>query len=420
MRAWAYLLILGLLVAGIVAVELTRPTPLDTRIRLEREGDAPFDAEVFYEALPGWLGQPVETVGVPPYVFLEDSSLIGRTYVFLAPTFAPDDAEADRLLGFVARGNTLFIAASAFGGRLGARLGAEADSAWDGRVGLRTDSSPDLQQVWYGDMLEVDSLRLLQPGVEGAYAFPIGLGYDRVFGIDSSRTEALGADVYGDLTLVRVRHGAGQVLLSSTPLAFSNAALTGEGDAEAYVGAVLAALPDQPLLWDDHHKTYRTNAQTPLRYVLQTPALRWAYVLLLLAFGLFIAFRGRRWQRPIPVVAPLPNAQREFAQTVGRLHLAHGDERALAQKKVRVVLDRLRTTLRLPDADLSPETARLAAARAGVPEAEARALFATLARVRRDRHVDADMLVRLDGRVDTFFRHTSGALAPADPARGNA
>ncbi|MEM1118739.1 MAG: DUF4350 domain-containing protein, partial [Bacteroidota bacterium] len=354
----------------------------------------------------------------PPFEVLEDSTVEGQTYAFLANAFAPDDAEADRLLRFVARGNTLFIAAGTFGGRLGARLGAAADTAWDGRRGLRSGNDPGFSQVVYGD-LEVDSLQLVARGGAETYAFPIYVGADRIEGIDSTRTEVLGVDLYGDLTLVRVRHGAGQVVLSSTPLAFTNAALTGDGDAEAYVGAVLAALPDQPVWWDDHHKTFRQNAQTPLRYVLQTPALRWAYVLLLLAFGLFVAFRGRRWQRPIPVVAPPPNAQREFARTVGRLHLVHGDEIALAHKKVRVVLDRMRTALRIPDADLSDETARLAAARAGVPEEEARALFATLDRVRRERRVDADTLIRLDRRVDAFFRHTSGAAAPADPARGD-
>jgi len=72
----------------------------------------------------------------------------------------------------------------------------------------------------------------------------------------------------------------------------------------------------------------------------------------------------------------------------------------------RVALDRLRTDLRLPDPDFSPETARVAATRAGVPEDEALALFATLARVRRERRPDADTLVRLDARLARFFRHT--------------
>lgn len=407
MKGWVYGLVFALLVGGVVVAELTRPTPLDVRVRLEREGNAPFDAEVFYAALPVWLGQPVEAVAEPPFERLADTTLTGRTYMVLANTFAPDDAEADRLLAFVARGNALFVATHGFGGRLGERLGAPDTSEWDRRIGLRTDEPVDLNAVWYGD-LAVDSLRLLAPGVEGTYAFPVDLGYTRLMGLDLSRTEILGATENREVTLVRVRHGGGTVVLSSTPLAFSNAALTGEGDAAAYVGGVLAALPEQPVLWDDHHKPYQTHAQTPLRFVLQTPALRWAYGLLVLSFVLFLAFRGRRWQRPIPVVEPPPNAQREFARTVGRLHLVHGDDRELARKKVRVVLDRLRTTLRLPDADLSPETARLAAARAGVPEEEARALFATLDRVRRDRHVDGDTLVCLDQRIDHFFRHTTG------------
>ena len=419
MKGRIYIGILVLLVLGLIVAEVTRPQPLDTRVRLEREGAAPFDAEVLFEALPAWLGQPVEVVAETPFERLADTTATGRTYVFLSQTFAPDEAEAERLLRFVARGNTVFVAAHAFGGPFGEALGAPGDSSeFTGNAGLRTDlqtGSLVPMQSEFGP----DTLRLASPGVAGAYAFPVAVREARLQGLDLSRTEILGTGET-EITLVRVRHGAGEVLVSSTPLAFSNAALTGDGDAEAYVGAVLAALPRQPVWWDDAYKPFREQARTPLRYVLRTPALRWAYGLLLLSAVLYVAFRGRRWQRPIPVVEPPPNAQREFARTIGRLHLLHGDERRLAERVTRLVLDRLRTSLRLAEPDLSPETARRAAARAGVPEAEAEDLFAALRALTDAPRLDADTFVRLDGQIDRFFRHTapdSRGDAPADARR---
>lgn len=412
-----YVLLVAALLGAFVAVELARPTPLDTRVRLEREGAAPFDAEVFYEALPAWLGVPVETVAEPPFERLADSTLTGRTYIVLTNSFTPDEAEAERLIRFVERGNTLFVAASEFGGPLGDALGDTTDVTYDDRRGLRMTVPAGLPYDATFGPRDASTLELVAPGVDGTYTLIVDVGRERIEGVDSTRTEVLGVSPeygafgeqgYGGVTLVRVRHGRGQLVLSSTPLAFSNAALTGEGDAAAYVGGVLAALPRQPVLWDDHYKPYAEFARTPLRYVLRTPALRWAYGLLVLGGVLFVLFRGRRWQRVVPVVAPPPNAQREFARTVGRLHFVHGDTRRLAERKARVFRDRLRTALRVEAPDLSPETARRAAARAGVPEDEARALFESLGDLARQRRPDPAALVRLDAQIDRFFRHTPG------------
>ncbi len=406
-----YLLAVGVLIAALIAVEAARPRPLDLRVRLEREGEAPFDAEVFYASLPDWTGQPVETVGIPAFERLADSTLTGRTTLSLALWFPRAGAAPARLLRFVERGNTVVVIAH------------EIDGPFTRPLGLPDSTDPELSGV-YSDAIDdgaffsgratlaADTLDLVAPGVEGAYAFPVPVLTAELFGLDPERTEVLGVSPHpyieadSAVTLVRIRQGRGEVVLSTTPLAFTNAALTGDGDAADYVGAVLAALPAQPILWDDVHKPYQDLAQTPLRYVLRTPALRWAYLLLVLAGLLFVAFRGRRWQRAVPVVAPPPNAQREFARVLGRLHFGHRDEGRLAGRMARVALDRMRTELRLAEPDLSPETARLAAARAGVPEDEALALFATLARVRRERRPDPDTLVRLDARLTRFFRHT--------------
>ena len=400
-----YLLGVVLLVAALVAVEAARPRPLDLTVRLERAGSAPFDAEVFFEALPEWLGQPVEPVAETPFERLADSSAKGRTYLFLTQDFEPDPAESGRLLAFVARGNTVVVAAQEIGGAFADSLGRE-DTAW-GTTGLATryPYSLGFQDVAFGETrLGADTLRLVAPGVAGLVGFPISLDRQRIVGIDPGRTEVLATGPEGvEPVLVRVRWGKGSVLVCSAPLALTNAALTGDGDAARFVGALLAALPAQPVWWDDARKPAPAHAQTPLRFVLSTPALRWAYVLLVVAGVLFVAFRGRRWQRPVPVIEPPPNAQRAFAQTVGRLHFSHRDDGRLGRRMGEAVKDRLRSDLRIAEPELDEPTARLAAARAGVPEDEAAALFRALNRAAR--RPSADDLVALDARIARFFRH---------------
>ena len=413
MSVRGYFVLLGALAGLLVVVEATRPRPLDLTVSLEPEGADPFDAEVFAASLPEWLGQPVELVAEVPYDRLGDSSVTGRTYLFLADAFVPGEAEAARLLGFVARGNTVVVAAHDVRGPFGDSLRAPALGG--DAPGLRTQRLPGevggLTPFLLPGGLRPDTLGLVAPGAAGAYGFPVGVGGWEIVGADSARAEVLGigAAVTGEppTTLARVRYGRGDVVVSSTPLAFSNAALTGDGDGPAYVGAVLAALPAQPVWWDASATAFAARSGSPLRFVLLSPPLRLSYGLLLLAGVLYVAFRGRRWQRAVPVVEPPPNAQREFARVLGRLHFVHRDDGRLARRMARLARDRLRTDLGLDEPDFEPETARIAAARAGVPEDEALGLFATLRRVERERAPDADTLVRLDARVARFFRHTA-------------
>lgn len=404
---WAVLVGMGLILLTILSAE----TPLDTRIRLEREGSAPFDAEVFYRSLPAWIGAEVSPVAEPAFDRLADTTLRNTTYLFLAKDFETEEAESARLLEFVERGNTLFVAAHYMAGALFDSLSV-ADTT---ELGLGAGFPDDFLDE--GLLGVEDTLQLVTPGVEGSYGFPVGVNFSDVSGLDPERSEILGLTADGEyVSLARVRYGEGEVLLSSAPLAFSNAALVGEGDAEAYVSAVLSALPSQPVLWDDYRKPYQQQAQTPFRYILATPGLAGAYWLLVSMFVLYALFRGRRWQRAIPVVKPPPNAQAEFARTVGRLHFTHGDTGRLADRAVRLFLDRLRTRLRLVDPDLSERTARLASKRAGVSEEEGVALFARLRRLKKSSRPSSSDLVDLDARIDRFFRELDAASSPREDA----
>ena len=416
-RAWVWPLVLVGLVVATVAVT---PRPLDRRVRLERDGSAPFDAEVFHAMLPALAG-PVENVAVTPYERLADTTLVGTTYVILARSYTPDAAEAARLLRYAARGNTVLVATNVFNGPLAHALGTP-DTTADGRRGLRSDWAEEIPFLTRGDLSTSDTLRHVAPGVAGAYGFPVAVRTATLSGVDSTRAavRALAPETYGPgaPVLVTTAWGRGRIVVSSTPLAFTNAALTGPGDAARYLGAVFADVPRGRVLWDDSVKPYRSYAETPLRFVLTTPALRWAYFTLVVAGLLWVLFRGRRWQRPIPERPPPPNAQREFARTVGRLHLVSGDTQALARRKARTLLDRIERDLRVSDPDLSDTTAARVAVRTDLPEARVRSAFARLRALAEApaRRPDADALVALDHDLDALFARESAPPLYAVPS----
>ena len=399
----------------------TRPRPPDLRLRAERDGVEPFDSEALYRLLPGLLGAPVEPVEVTPFERLADTTLVATAYVFVAGAFEPGPADTDRLLAYAARGNTLVVAAESVGWPLAGALGdttGVGDDVNDGgadRVGDKTgdDSSEEpgglgLEVLPSGDFwTEVvsplgsgDTLRVGRRD----YAFPVLLGGVTLGGLDSARTAVVATDTRGRAVAVAVAVGRGRAVVLATPLALTNAAVAGEGDGAAFLAAVFAYVPPvRRVLWDETFKPLRQDGGSLFRVAARSPALRGALAVVFLGTLLGVANAGRRRQRPIPVRQPPPNAQRDFARTIGRLFFVRDERRWLARRKIRVFEDGLRTRLGLADADLSDQTARRAAARAGVPEADAQALFARLRDLDTDPAPDAAVLLALDRDADALL-----------------
>ena len=408
MRRAAPWLVLGGLVLALALIEAFRARPYDERLRAERGGAEPFDAEVFYRLLPAWLGAPVEPVDGPPFERLADTTLANTLYLFLTDSFEPDEAESDRLLAFARRGNTVLAVAQDFGGPFSFALSGDDSTTADG---LDTEYA-DLFGV--GDLAATDTLLLPAVAPGRRYTFPTAIAAAPLVGADSATTTLVATNAAGEPVAVSVAVGAGRVVLSSAPLAFTNAALAGEGDAAAWVGGVLGAVPaPDRVLWDGFYKPLGARTGSRLGVAAREPGLRGALALAVLGAVLLVAFRGRRWQRAVPVVAPPPNAQREFARVLGRLHFEDGDTRWLARRKALAFEDALRTRLGLADADLSDSTARRAAARAGVDEADAVALFARLRTLRADPAPEPARLVRADRDVQDFLRRAEGGAAGA-------
>jgi hypothetical protein len=404
--------------ALVVALEVTAPEPVDWTPSYQRDDARPFAGQVLYDVLPQLFpGARRSATTRPPYLELRamqaDSSTGGSagqsdstTYLFLAQEVAPDPAEARRFLHFVRAGGTVFAAAEAF-------AGPSADS-----LGLRVERRPPAVP---GRERDSTTLRFTSPSLGDAGArFRPGLADAYFAAFDTARATVLGRSAAGEeadsaarATFLRVDAGDGAFYLSSTPRAFSNYALleggAGSGGNARYAYAALSHVPPEEagrLLWDGHYKPARAGASTPLRVVLARPALRSAYVLLLVAALVFAVFEGRRRQRAVPVVEPPENETAGFVRTVGRLYFERGDHAHLAQKKIVHFRTYARERLRLRNPSFDDDEAPRVAERSGVPVADVRALFETLAEAEGRERLSEERLQTISRRLHDFYRQS--------------
>jgi len=394
-----YLLGLLALFGAYVALEYYRPKPLDWTPTLSAKDKIPYGTFVLFDVLPQVLGsdsvasvrQPIYSQllggeeprlrgGRPTNVSFDDDSAAATNdqaaaaleaaaqplaatrahYLFINQEFTASPLETNALLRFVAQGHDVFIAAESFDTR--GQGTALADT-----LGFRT-YAPDstlghLPTLGPG---RPDSVRLLLPGrrvgpapAAGVWVSRAAAGYRLALTArQPHRGATLATDAQGRPVLLRLEHGRGHFYLCSVPLAFGNYWLLRPRTAD-FALAALAYLPaGHPVWWDEYQKQGRAGEQSVLRVVLAHPALRTAYYLLLATALLFVLVEARRRQRVIPVLKPLPNTTLLFTRTVAGLYQQGRNHGRIAEKKVALFLDYLRTRFHEPSPNLGDEAFR--------------------------------------------------------------
>lgn len=378
-------------VALVVGVAWWMPQPVDWSDSFAAEDSRPYASDVVRAALPDLFpGSTVRTVTDPPFARLQDTTTAGGAYVFVTDQFAPDETEADRLLDYVDRGNTVFVAAHHFAGGVADTLGL----ATHPRPMSGTDvTGADTGSVYLtGHGLDTDGVRVREE--TGAFVLSFS---------DTTVTNVLGRVRRGDtshVAFVRRAYGKGQLFLSSIPRLFTNVHALNERTAP-YVWGALSHIPDtaDPVWWDAYGKPGRARAETPLRFILSTPPLRNAYVILVIGVVLFLVTNARRRQRAIPVVEPPTNAALEFVRTLGRLAHRQGDATKMARRRVTYLQAFLRERANVQTDPHEEAWFKELADRTSLPHEDVSALAHSIRTVRTADSVSDDQLEAFDRRI---------------------
>ena len=184
-----------------------------------------------------------------------------------------------------------------------------------------------------------------------------------------------------DAVSATFRQGKGYITFCSLPLLFTNYGIVDQDNA-TFSLRLLTLMKDLPVVRTEAYcpQTSDEVQQSPLRYAISQPPLRWALYTLMVGALLFLIFEGRRRQRVIPIEKAPENHSLEFIRLVGSLYYHSRERRSLVVRKWTYFAEELRRNIHLDVTDASeddvtlPTLARLTA----IDEQEIRTLILQL------------------------------------------
>lgn len=378
--------------------------------------EQPYQTGILEERLRQLAEEEFTKVDVGIDSILRQHTGSGQTYFFVGKKYFADSSAQRALLGFVARGNTAFLSSNKLPFELIEQLEIHA---CEGRDLTYSEVEDTLMRAFlmHPDLSGTENAAYVdysQPGMRRPYDWKYMA--DASF-CDESEFTPLGyiatPDTLEYVNFARQSYGAGTIYLHTTPLALTNYHLLPEGG-QRYVDALLTHLPARTVIYDRESRqpdlfSFLDNdgsakRDTPLRFILQQPALSWAWYLLLAGIALYLIFRAKRRQRIIPVLPTNRNTSLEYIQTVGRLYFLQENHKKLALQQVKILLQFIHERYGLATSRLDDKFFANLAVRSEVPREHIEATFRLYQNIRSSGFVSDNTLTRMHQLIERFYQ----------------
>jgi len=227
---------------------------------------------------------------------------------------------------------------------------------------------------------------------------------------DTTQTMHLLGYQQGDLVnFIRIPYNSGNLYLHTSPIMFTNYFMTKKDQME-YASGVFSYLKGDNLIWDEVSKVPFSDMDnpydSPLYYIMQQPALKYAWWMLLVGALLYIIFASKRTQRIIPVLETKSNTSLEFLNVISSLHYQNPNHLDMARKKMKYFLYFIRAKYGINTQSLTEEHAKRLAERSKVDLADI-TIIADRYRSIENYSItddDPDLLVNLYHAIENFYK----------------
>ena len=329
-----YIAFLVLLLAGIIAIDSNRPKPVDWTPTYAIKDKIPYGMYVFNAEIGSLLkNQKIEQIKVTLYEFLESKYnydtlvadyKIKGTILNISENSTLDTESLKEICYFVSRGNAAFISSKTIPKSLLDTL----------KLKIKSEYNPsDTTFNWLANTKWKPK----------KYKITEGLGNTYFSKTDTLKTTVLGFQS-GDsshINFIKVKYNNGEFFLHLQPAAFTNFHLL-KANHHEYAEKVLSYIPKGTVFWYIKDQNGEVISDSPMRYILSQPALKWAWYIFLTGMFLFIIFNAKRKQRIVPIIKPLTNTTIDFTKTIGNLYYQEGDHDTIIDKKIIYFLEKIR------------------------------------------------------------------------------
>jgi len=171
------------------------------------------------------------------------------------------------------------------------------------------------------------------------------------------------------------------------------------------VSALMSYLPKEiPYLYDKNFKSDPELNNSPLRFILSKPPLKWSWYLLLLAIGLFLLFNAKRRQRIIPIIEPLKNTTTEFVKSISTIHYEASDYNGIIQKNIKYFLEHVRKRYYLSTDKLDEDFIKKLALKSGKSFNDIQQLITLVIKMKAHKFSTEEPLKKLNKQLENFYK----------------
>jgi hypothetical protein len=396
-------LLFGGIIALIVTGDNSKQRKLDERVTLRRHDKIPYGAYVAYKSLEELFpaAHVFPSNDEPGYwdsLSVDDDK---QALIIIANKLNADETEMKKLIGFVEKGNDVFVSVRTI-------------SYMAGKM-LDCDVTTTAISSYYENNIVPDSLQLVLNDppftVKAPYVYP-GKKLDAVFSkYDPATTEVLGKAANGQPNFIRLRAGKGNLYVHLAPLAFTNYFLLHKANIDYYEKVFSVIDPQTTRIgWDEYYTSKRFSDEPRekkkswLTVLSRYPALKAALLTAIFTLLLYVLLEMRRKQRHIPVVTRPRNDSMDFVKTIGRLYFDKGDHRNLARKMSSYFLEHVRSKYKLATGTLDEEFILKLQHKSGVDEAEIRGIVTFIKYVEDAPAINHKQLADLHKQLEAFYK----------------
>lgn len=388
-----YLSILALIVIVIFALDYNEPKPVDWRPSYSIMDKIPLGLYVFNEEKDALLkNQKIQKLNVTPYEYfsplydydtLVNDYKVKGTFLNISEFSEVDEQSIKEICYFVSHGNNAFLSAKIFPSELLDSLKIKMDSEYKMSDSIYNwTANPHLGSQKY-KMTE-------------------GAGNNYFSKIDTLNTTVLGYQ-NGDSTrvnFIKVNFNNGAFYLHTQPTAFTNFHLL-KSNHHQYAEKVLSYIPKGNVYW---YSKSETISQSPMRYVLSQPALKWAWYTFLGGMLIFMIFNAKRKQRIVPIHIPLSNTTVDFTKTIGNLYYQEGDHDNIIDKKIIYFLEKIRNEYLMDTSRLDNDFVKKLHQKSGKDLVDIQKAIALINAYRKSRHgsVEED-LIQINNAIEKII-----------------